>query len=252
MSKLLIELNAKTKNAKIKEVKISPIGLFSGYDGRVFKLDEKAITNTKHNALDIPLNVEHCSTDKGCQAVGWFKVDSLTWKEDGVYALLELTKEGGELVTSKKYRYLSPEFTVEQDRSIISIDAVALVNAPNLNLEINQKRKEKEMDKQTDKDELQKLQDENATLKQQLEELQKSNKKLTDSLKEQTLDEAVANNKILPAEKDTLKELNTKTLKSYLATREPMGHTKEFNSGKGTGTGDDDSSLELAKHLGWE
>jgi len=245
MSKLLLELNV---NSKTKEVKISPVGLFSGYDGRVYKVSAATILNTKQRGLDIPLNIEHCFTQKGCAAVGWFKVDTLEIKEDGVYAQLELTKEGKELINSKIYRYLSPEFSVDEDRNVITIDAVALVNTPNFNLEINQKQKLKEGNKM---DELEQLKKEKEELLKELKLQKELNQKLIDDLKTQLLDEAIKANKILPAEKEILKELNIDTLRSYLSTRQPLGHTKELNINTGNQT-DKDSAYKIAANLGWE
>ena len=245
MSKLLLELNA---NLKTKEVKISPVGIFSGYDGRVYKLSATTILNTKQRGLDIPLNIEHCFTQKGCAAVGWFKVDTLEIKEDGVYAQLELTKEGKELINSKIYRYLSPEFSVDEDRNVITIDAVALVNTPNFNLEINQKQKLKEGNKM---DELEQLKKEKEELLKELKLQKEFNQKLIDDLKTQLLDEAIKANKILPAEKEILKELNIDTLRSYLSTRQPLGHTKELNINTGDQT-KEDSAYKIAANLGWE
>ena len=245
MSKLLLELNV---NSKTKEVKISPVGLFSGYDGRVYKLSAATILNTKQRGLDIPLNIEHCFTQKGCAAVGWFKVDTLEIKEDGVYAQLELTKEGKELINSKIYRYLSPEFSVDEDRNVITIDAVALVNTPNFNLEINQKQKLKEGNKM---DELEQLKKEKEELLKELKLQKELNQKLIDDLKTQLLDEAIKANKILPAEKEILKELNIDTLRSYLSTRQPLGHTKELNINTGDQT-EEDSAYKIAANLGWE
>ena len=233
MSKLLLEVNAKAK-----EVKISPIGLFSGYDGRIYKVDETTITRTKEKGLDIPLNVEHCFTQKACEAVGWFKIDTLKLKEDGVYANLELTKEGQELIDSKKYRYLSPEFSVDENRQVITIDAVALVNVPNFNLEINQKKESK-------------MSEEVLKLKQELEKLKKENNYLNSKLKEELLNSAIEKNIILPVEKDTLIKLEYNSLKEYLTKREPLGHTKNLNAS--TKNQDfKDSAYKIAQNLGWE
>jgi len=258
MSKLLLEMNA---NSKTKEVKISPVGLFSGYDGRVYKLSDATIAATKQRGLDIPLNIEHCFTQKGCAAVGWFKLDTLELKEDGVYAQLELTKEGQELVSSKTYRYLSPEFSVDGDRNVVTIDAVALLNTPNFNLEINQRgphydnngvqinQKPKE-ENEMDEKELERLRKEKEQLSKELKLQKEFNQKLIDDLKTQQLDEAVKANKILPAEKELLKEMNIDILRSYLATRQPLGHTKEFNTNTNQQT-KEDSAYAIAANLGW-
>lgn len=247
MSKLLLELNAKQKATKI-----SPVGLFSGYDGRVYKLDESAVATTKQKAIDIPLNVEHCFTQKGCEAVGWFKTDTLELKEDGVYAKLELTQEGEDLIKSKKYRYLSPEFSVDKERNVVTIDGVALVNSPNFALEINNKQNNDTKEEQHMKEELQALQEQNEQLKKENNTLKKSVDDLLNQLKEQELNAAIAANKILPSEKDTLKELNYNTLKSYLQARKPLGHTKEFNTNAQQRNNEHDQAYNIAANLGWE
>ena len=126
MRDLLLELNTKLTNEKVK---ISPIGIAKGLDGRVFKIDgEKLINNIQKNGLDIALNLNH----QGGEAYGWFDRNSLELREDGIYASLELTPKGKELVENKAFRYLSPEYYVDDDKNVIHLDAMGLVNQPNL------------------------------------------------------------------------------------------------------------------------
>ncbi|TQR29158.1 hypothetical protein DMB92_08455 [Campylobacter sp. MIT 99-7217] len=126
MHDLLLELNAKLINEKVK---ISPIGKAVGLDGRVFKIDGlKLIENIQKNGLDIALNLNH----QGGEAYGWFDKNSLELRQDGIYASLELTPKGKELVESKAFRYLSPEYYVDNDKNVIHLDAMGLVNQPNL------------------------------------------------------------------------------------------------------------------------
>ncbi|MFY4756177.1 phage protease [Campylobacter jejuni] len=125
MRDLLLELNTKLTNEKVK---ISPIGIAKGLDGRVFKIDgEKLINNIQKNGLDIALNLNH----QGGEAYG-FDRNSLELREDGIYASLELTPKGKELVENKAFRYLSPEYYVDDDKNVIHLDAMGLVNQPNL------------------------------------------------------------------------------------------------------------------------
>ncbi|TKX29507.1 phage protease [Campylobacter estrildidarum] len=126
MQGLLLEINSKNTDKKIK---ISPIGIAHGLDGRVFKIDgEKLIKNIQKNDLDIVLNLNH----QGGEAYGWFDRNSLELREDGIYASLELTPKGKELVENKAFRYLSPEYYVDDDKNVIHLDAMGLVNQPNL------------------------------------------------------------------------------------------------------------------------
>ena len=231
-------------NTTAKKVKIAPRGVISGYDGRVFVVDEATIEETKRRGIDIALNVEHCFTDKACKAVGWFRVDSLELADDGVYAVLELTPEGKELIEQKAYRYLSPEFETDQKtRHVDAIVGVALVNTPNFNLEINHKGEQMEIQK-----ELNKKEEQIAALKKELNKKEEQIQKLTDTIKELHLNSAIAAKKILPAEKEHLKSMDLNALQAYLQTREPMdllGSNIEHNA-------KEDETAKIAQQLGWE
>ena len=246
MSSIRIELNNSGKS-----VKISPAGTITGFDGRVFVVDEESVAKTKAKGIDIPLNVEHCFTSKGCSAVGWFDVKSLELKVDGVYANLTLNKEGEELIKNKNYRYLSPEFIVNENRHVEEISAVALVNNPNFELEINKKEKVmQEQEINTLKKEVNAKENQIQDLQKQLNAKEEQIKKLIDDLKEFHLNAAIKENKILPAEKDALKAMPLDALKSYLETRKPLGMTKENNFQDGQNKEDNES--KLLKELGWE
>jgi len=244
MSGIRIELNQSGKS-----VKISPVGTISGFDGRVYVVDEESIVKTKAKGIDIPLNVEHCFTEKGCSAVGWFDVNSLEIKEDGVYATLTLNKEGEELIKNQNYRYLSPEFIVGENRHVESIEAVALVNNPNFSLEINKKEKlMQENQIQNLQKELNKKETQIQKLQKELNEKETQIKTLIDALKEFHLNAAIKENKILPAEKEALKSMPLDALKSYLEARPALGMTKENNFKENT----QDNESKILKELGWE
>lgn len=246
MSSIRIELNNSGKS-----VKISPAGTITGFDGRVFIVDENSVAKTKAKGIDIPLNVEHCFTEKGCSAVGWFDVNSLEIREDGVYATLTLNKEGEELIKNKNYRYLSPEFIVGENRHVETIEGVALVNSPNFELEINKKgEKVDEKQIQTLQKEINAKENQIQKLQKQLNAKEEQVKKLIDDLKEFHLNAAIKENKILPAEKESLKAMPLDSLKSYLETRKPLGMTKENNFQDGHNKEDNES--KLLKELGWE
>ncbi|EAH9150345.1 hypothetical protein C5O32_06950 [Campylobacter jejuni] len=176
MNNLLLELNTKQINEKIK---ISPIGKAVGLDGRVFKIDGlKLIKNIQKNGLDIALNLNH----QGGEAYGWFDRHSLELREDGIYASLELTPKGKELVENKAFRYLSPEYYVDNDKNVIHLDAMGLVNQPNLlNKALNKVRslinsttklkKERNTMNEEELEELQKLAEEAEIKAENLEEV---------------------------------------------------------------------------------
>lgn len=137
----VLELNFKQN----EKVKVSPVGEVIGLDGRAFRIDGAAlIASIEKNALDIALDENHSFG----AALGWFDKDSFELRDGGVYASLSLNKTGEELIGSRAYRYLSPVFDMGENRRVIGLDSVGLVNRPNLlNNAINSKGEE-EMDKE--------------------------------------------------------------------------------------------------------
>ncbi|WP_298061764.1 phage protease [uncultured Campylobacter sp.] len=137
----VLELNFKQD----EKVKVSPVGEVIGLDGRAFRIDGAAlIASIEKNALDIALDENHSFG----AALGWFDKDSFELRDGGVYASLSLNKTGEELIGSRAYRYLSPVFDMGENRRVIGLDSVGLVNRPNLlNNAINSKGEE-EMDKE--------------------------------------------------------------------------------------------------------
>lgn len=61
---------------------------------------------------DIPITEGHESFDEK-PAVGWFK--SLTVKGDGLWAAMEWTPKGKQLLAERSYKYFSPEFYTEYE-----------------------------------------------------------------------------------------------------------------------------------------
>nr|DAX19027.1 MAG TPA: hypothetical protein [Caudoviricetes sp.] len=137
----VLELNFKQD----EKVKVSPVGEVIGLDGRAFRIDGAAlIASIEKNALDIALDENHSFG----AALGWFDKDSFELRNGGIYASLSLNKTGEELIGSRAYRYLSPVFDMGENRRVIGLDSVGLVNRPNLlNNAINSKGEE-EMDKE--------------------------------------------------------------------------------------------------------
>ena len=137
----VLELNFKQD----EKVKVSPVGEVIGLDGRAFRIDGAAlIASIEKNALDIALDENHSFG----AALGWFDKDSFELRDGGVYASHSLNKTGEELIGSRAYRYLSPVFDMGENRRVIGLDSVGLVNRPNLlNNAINSKGEE-EMDKE--------------------------------------------------------------------------------------------------------
>lgn len=130
--KNLLSLNYKEN----EPVKVSPVGEITGLDGRVFMIDGDALLKRiSSNGLHIPLDENHSFGG----ALGWFDKDSFELRDDGIYAKLELNKNGAALVNDKVYRYLSPVYDTD-GRYVTGLDSVGLVNRPNiLNNTINSK-----------------------------------------------------------------------------------------------------------------
>ncbi len=151
-----LELNIKDG----EKVKVTPVGEVVGLDGREFKIDsELLLKSILENDLHIPLDINHNFDE----AVGWFEKNSFETREDGIYAMLEPTTKGAELIANKSYRYLSPVFVMGSNNTVIGLDSVGLVNRPNLlNKELNEKEKN--------------------NLDKELEELKQKNKSLEDEL----------------------------------------------------------------------
>ncbi len=151
-----LELNLKDG----EKVKVTPVGEVVGLDGRKFKIDaELLLKSILENDLHIPLDTNHNFDE----AIGWFDKNSFEIREDGIYALLEPTNKGAELIANKSYRYLSPVFEMGNNGTVIGLDSVGLVNRPNLlNKELNKKEKN--------------------NLEKELEELKQKNKSLEDEL----------------------------------------------------------------------
>lgn len=156
-----LELNLKEG----EKVKVTPIGEVVGLDGRTFKIDgEFLLKSILENDLHIPLDTNHDFNE----AVGWFDKTSFEVKGDGIYATLEPTKKGAELIANKSYRYLSPVFEMGSNNTVIGLDSVGLVNRPNLlNKELNKKENSLE--------ELEELKQENKSLKDELAKLKGTN-----------------------------------------------------------------------------
>ena len=151
-----LELNLKDG----EKVKVTPVGEVVGLDGRKFKIDAELLLKfILENDLHIPLDTNHNFDE----AIGWFEKNSFEIRADGIYALLEPTNKGAELIANKSYRYLSPVFQMGNNGTVIGLDSVGLVNRPNLlNKELNKKKKN--------------------NLEKELEELKQKNKSLEDEL----------------------------------------------------------------------
>ena len=210
----LIELNSLFEDSKIK---ISPVGeSVVGRDGRVFEINGlEVIEAAKRSGIDLMLDIDHY----GGEAVGWFSLDSLEVREDGIYASLELTKRGKELVENKAYRYLSPAFVADfrgDIRVVKELHSIGLVNQPNL---LKKSLNSKE-DLQTKK-EIEALKEKLAELEEQKkalqEEYQKQKEEYENKLSSIKVKNALDANTMLAKREEEALRLRGEALDSFLS-----------------------------------
>ena len=129
--KKLLEINFKSESTD--KIKISPIGEVVGFDGRSFNIKaENVLKATIKDGVDLVVDVNHGWSESGDKASGWIKLNTLEVREDGIYAEIEWTNIGQELLENKYFKYLSPAYVVDKQMNVLSIDSVGLVNKPNL------------------------------------------------------------------------------------------------------------------------
>lgn len=233
----LLELNFKEG----EKVKVSPVGDVIGYDGRSFRIDgEMILASIEKNGLHIVLDENHSFGE----ALAWFNKDSFEVKEDGLYASIEWTPKGKTFSENKSYRYLSPVFDMGDNRTVIGLDSVGLVNRPNLlNQEINKKQEEILSELEKLKEENKKLNEANDALKKEVEALKKSSKPESNSTSE-----ATESNEI-----KALKEQNEKILAELSSTKElvakfgSVANLEQNNQGEKTLS---ENEKKVAKQLG--
>ncbi len=239
MAKNLVLLQLNSVLDSSEKIKISPIGDFEGIDGRKYHLNaEIVLQRLQANAVDIVLDKNH----EDDEAMGWFLLNSFEIREDGVYASLELTPKGRELVEKRAYRYLSPAYAINWDVQINDvmrierIASVGLVNRPNLlaqalNKDENSNTELKKINKEDS------TMDEIATLKAEIEALKKENAELAAKLAEaqkaaadaakkeqenaekarlELIENAINAKELLPKRKDAALALNGEALAAFL------------------------------------
>lgn len=239
----LLELNF----SQGEKVKISPIGEVVGFDGRKFTINGQAvIEETQKNSVDLVLDVNHGFSNEGDAAAGWFDINSLELRDDGIYAALNQTELGEPLVSKKLYKYLSPAYIMDknkQDRSVLSIDSVGLVNRPNLLIdelnkkqheenvvvELNEKIEQLENEKNTFESTLATANDEIKELNTKLDESNTTIKELNTKIRDLIIDLAIEKNKILPKDKEFCKSLNDTQLNSYIQNNAGSALAKELS-----------------------
>lgn len=121
-------------------VLLAPWGRVESTNG-VFVVDEESVELAQSafetHGTDLPIDFEHqtlggeyASPSGQAPAAGWIK-RIVAREGEGLFADIEWTQEAATLLTSKKYRYLSPVAIVRKaDRKLIAIHSAALTNKP--------------------------------------------------------------------------------------------------------------------------
>ena len=232
----IIELNStsfiEVNFQENEKVKISPVGDVVGVDGRTYKINaQNVIKNIKSRGIDIVLNENHW----GSKAFGWFDLNSLEAKTDGIYAHLDLNNLGKPAVENKHYRYLSPEFMVDRERNVTRIVGVGLVNQPNLlnkalnNEQSNPSKPIESEEKNNMKKTVEQLELEVNTLQTSNDQKDKTIESLTNQLKESKVNNAIAAGSLLPANKDFALGLELNQIDGYLSTLNTQPQTQDLN-----------------------
>lgn len=237
---------------------ICPIGEVVGEDGRSFVISPDIVKNIKTH---IPLDENH---NYG-RAVGWFDKDTLEVREDGIYAALELNEEGKALIESRAYRYLSPVFSMADNRVVVDIDSVGLVNVPNLLFkELNKKENQKEKNSVSDAEFQSALAEKDKTiaeLEAKIKELEAKIKELEAAIaaseanaKAAKVDALVASGAITEEQKAFALELNDKQLTEFAEKNRKLlefaGERLKLEANKKNGGGLSADELKICKQLG--
>lgn len=133
-----------------RKIKLLPHGEMTGNDGRHFVNNnpEDIVAAFNADPREVALDIEH-STEiqapqgKPAPAQGWFTEFEVIDGE--VWAMLDLNKNGLELIDGKNYKYISPAFYHDEHGNIFKVSSVGLTNKPNLNLPSLNREKENAM-----------------------------------------------------------------------------------------------------------
>lgn len=205
-----LELNYKVGD----KLKVSPIGQVVGLDGRSYVIDPaELIASITANGLDIPLDENHSFE----RAAGWFNCTKFEERADGIYAELESNELGAELIEKRFYRYLSPVYVMGDNRRVIGLDSVGLVNTPNLlNTALNNQEKDDGMEKTELEKELNTVKGQNTELNAKVTTLSDQLKEANEKLKTQKIDARIAAGELLPNAKEFAMTLDGAALDQFL------------------------------------
>ena len=121
-------------------IQLIPAGLqIKALDGRVFNnpRPEQVIKAFEKDPRDVPIDWEHATEIKAPEgdeapAAGWIK--ALEVRSGGIWARVEWTPRGDQMLRNKEYRYISPAFWTDKKNNVLEIISAGLTNRPALDL----------------------------------------------------------------------------------------------------------------------
>jgi phage I-like protein len=129
-----------------KAVRLLPAGLFRSSDGSGRPVDAPAWRIDADTAAPIiarcaarqsrpVIDYEHqtllaAQNGQPAPASGW--MDSMEWREDGLYVSVDWTDKAAAMIAAGEYRYISPVFSYDKTGRVIDIKHAGLTNNPGL------------------------------------------------------------------------------------------------------------------------
>ncbi len=204
---IALELENQKNNSKdVKTIKLTPINAI-GLDGRKFKIEPDYVIFNSQKYSKILIRLEHGENrDALDKSIGWIDGKSLRVENDFIVGDVEFTEWGKTLINNKEYRYLSPEFLIDDMVDgfyvVNAIAGLGLVNRPNFKTLAlnNQKDNQNKMDEKETKIK---------ALELELEQIKKEN----NSLKIKNL---IADGKILQSQESFALSLNAQQLDIFV------------------------------------
>lgn len=103
-----------SEDGKTTEIQVLPVGKWNHPAYGKIMIDEKDLSDFVLNfesniRKELPITEGHSVGEEEKPAIGWFK-QLLNKGRDGLWAVVEWTKEGMALLKEKSYKYFSPEF----------------------------------------------------------------------------------------------------------------------------------------------
>lgn len=119
------------------DVLLAPWGTYPQYDPKTKKTVQQVVDRIAAEALEaafsgeVLVDADHSSANGGStEALAW--ITRLFATENGVSATFKWTDRGAEAVSGRRYRFVSPEWTVDESGRPDRLVACALTNKPNI------------------------------------------------------------------------------------------------------------------------